>query len=181
MNPYLTFGENQTCPSSYSPIQQFEPPPNQLPNVTHCLTEMVEPSLCRLCYSTYILKLLTGFLFVKAFALTTSLFMLQEPPLLVLGDVLADFLRRPDRNTSNLSFIRGKKWASHTTGPVKAHYDTRYHGCAPRFKAFFQVEDEAEPCWYLLLFATMISLTQIGNKVTSKSALGILITPDSPR
>jgi hypothetical protein len=41
VNPYLTFGDNQTCPSSYSPIPQFEPPPNQLPNVTHCLTEMV--------------------------------------------------------------------------------------------------------------------------------------------
>lgn len=41
VNYDLTFGENQTCPSSYKPLPDYKPPSNLLPNVTNCLTEIV--------------------------------------------------------------------------------------------------------------------------------------------
>ncbi len=79
--------------------------PHTTVQVTDCLNEAVEASFYRFAYSAALLKMIIGFLVVKAVGLTLTVLCLRESPMLVLGDAIAEYLRTPDPSTFGMSAL----------------------------------------------------------------------------
>lgn len=166
VNTYLSWTFNGSCPSADEQIPLYQPSIDQIPNVTYCLTEVVEPSVCHLAYSTYLLRLITLFLFIRSSVLTVSIFTCdsKDPPLFLLGDALAEFLRHPDSATTNLSFTRKKKKIMPVEGSLRAAQNTRRSFLQWTRLYVSNSADEAERLWLLILSLSLIAISIISSK-----------------
>jgi hypothetical protein len=114
--------KSNICPSSYtgSLITEYGPAESEIPVAQGCLLR-VRDSKCRLGYNVIFFTIVTVALAIKALLLVTALMVVQERPILTVGDAIAEYLENEDLSTVGCSLEWTRARGLQCIGPVETY------------------------------------------------------------
>lgn len=91
------------CPAKDDKNEYYKPDPSTIPTVSKCYQGAPKAGICRLGYNNTFLLVITACLAVKTFCMLIMIVVIRNQPLFCLGDVIAEYIKRPDLSTKGYS------------------------------------------------------------------------------